>query len=157
MEGMRVKYIQIMSGKMEQFLTILQSMTEEVYRHLGAGFDESIYQSALAFELRQKGFYFQREVNIEIFYKGIPIGLDRPDFIIRPCNIGEVCIEEPIILELKAVERLNDNHRAQLRAYLVSIKHSSDPHLQTCKSGFLINFPKKDGKDPEIELITLSI
>lgn len=132
----------------------MEEIAKEIYSHLGAGFDESIYQSAMAYELRTRGFRFQREVNIEIFYKEIPLGFDRPDFILRPCQLEKLVIERPIIIELKAVDRLNDNHRAQLRAYLVSIKHSSDEELRSCQLGLLINFPKRGG-DPEIEPLAL--
>ncbi len=133
---------------------LMEEIAKEIYSHLGAGFDESIYQSAMAYELRERGFRFQREVNIEIFYKGIPLGLDRPDFIIRPCQVNGLLIEKPVIIELKTVEKLNESHRAQLRAYLVSIKHSSDRELRSCQSGLLINFPKKNGQ-PEIEPLIL--
>ncbi len=146
---MRSSLKYMVGAEMKELQNVLQDMAREVYTHLGSGFDESIYQSAFAYELRQRGFHFQREVNIEIFYKGIPLGLGRPDFIIRPCTVGALHIEKPIIVELKAVDRLNDNHRAQLRAYLISIKHSSDLELRTCIGGFLINFPK-NYREPEI-------
>ncbi|MDW8066064.1 MAG: GxxExxY protein [Aquificaceae bacterium] len=136
---------------------LIRDIAEEVYRNLGSGFEEHIYQSAFAYELRLRGIRFQREVHIEIFYKGIPLGMDRPDFIIRTCRIQELEIREPVIVELKTAEKLSDNHRAQVRAYLLSIKHSSDESLRMCSQGFLVNFPKKDGRSPEVELITLSI
>ncbi|MCS7171592.1 MAG: GxxExxY protein [Aquificaceae bacterium] len=137
--------------------SLIQGVAEEVYKNLGSGFEEHIYQSAFAYELRLRGIRFQREVHIEIFYKGVPLGMDRPDFIIRACKIPEFEISKPVIVELKAVEKLSDNHRAQVRAYLLSIRHSSDESLRACSCGFLVNFPKKDGKGPEVELITLSI
>lgn len=129
---------------------LLEEIALEIYNHLGAGFDEHIYQGAFAYELRQRGLRYQREVNIEIFYKGIPLGLDRPDFIIRPCKVEEFCVENPVLIELKAVDKLNENHKNQLITYLVSIVHSPDEELRSCKYGYLINFPKKNMTKPEI-------
>ncbi|MCS6958616.1 MAG: GxxExxY protein [Pseudanabaenaceae cyanobacterium SKYGB_i_bin29] len=132
---------------------LIQELANEVYSHLGAGFDEAIYQSALAYEMRKRQVSFQREINIEIVYKGVALGLDRPDFVIRPCKLGEIVLSTPIVLELKTVDSLSENHRNQVKAYLVSMKHSADPQLQSCKVGFLINFPKKEGKTPVLEVV----
>jgi GxxExxY protein len=95
----------------------------EVHNFLGNGFQEVIYQRALAYELQQKELLFSREKEQEIFYKDLPnpIGKRRADFI----------VEDKVMLELKAVIQLEDVHLAQalnyLRAYNLEI-------------GLLINF-----------------
>jgi GxxExxY protein len=53
----------------------------EVHRKLGNGFQEVIYQRALAIELEQKGLKFEREMDMEIFYKGQSVGTRRVDFL----------------------------------------------------------------------------
>ncbi len=101
---------------------VLQGAIFEVYRELGCGFIEAVYQEALAreFSIRNIPFMSQSEMTIE--YKGFILSqVYRPDF---------VCYEKRI-LELKAVKETNDEHKAQLHNYL----KVSKLHL-----GLLINF-----------------
>lgn len=96
----------------------------EVHRILGNGFQEVIYQRALAIEMSRQGLAFSREHEMQIFYKGYDIGTRRVDFF----------VEEKIMVEIKAVITLEDVHLAQainyLEAYGLSI-------------GLLINFGSK--------------
>ncbi len=101
---------------------VIQGAVFEVYRELGCGFIEAVYQEALAkeFSLRNIPYTTQSEMTIE--YKGFVLNqIYRPDF---------VCYEK-IILELKAVKETVDEHKAQLHNYLKVSKF----HL-----GLLINF-----------------
>lgn len=98
----------------------------EVHKFLGNGFQEVIYQRALAHEMKQAGLQFSRELEQEIFYKDLeqPIGTRRVDFI----------VEGKIMVELKAQKALEDVHMAQALNYLKVYK------LQI---GLLINFGSK--------------
>ena len=80
----------------------------EVHRILGNGFQEVIYQRALAIEMRLQGLSFSREMEMDIYYKDNHIGRRRVDFF----------VEETIMLELKAVKHLEDVHLAQAINYL---------------------------------------
>ena len=80
----------------------------EVHRILGNGFQEVIYQRALAIEMANQGLAFSREHEMDILYKGEHIGQRRVDFF----------VEEKIMLELKAVVQLEDVHLAQAINYL---------------------------------------
>jgi GxxExxY protein len=93
----------------------------EVHRHLGNGFQEVIYQRALAIEMQQQGLGFSREHEMQIQYKGIDVGTRRVDFF----------IEEKIMLEIKAVIQLEDVHLAQAINYL---------EAYGLEIGLLINF-----------------
>jgi GxxExxY protein len=92
-----------------------------VHNQLGNGFREVIYQRALEIELRDAGIDGLREQQIPIFYKNHAIGVRRADFL----------IDRRVLLELKAVIRLEDVHLAQALNYLVAY------NLET---GLLINF-----------------
>ena len=82
----------------------------EVHKFLGNGFQEVIYQRALAWELEKAGLSYAREIEQEIFYKELkePIGTRRADFV----------VEDKVLVELKAVIQLEDVHLAQVLNYL---------------------------------------
>ena len=98
----------------------------EVHKFLGNGFQEVIYQRALAWELKQAGLAFAREIEQDIFYKELPdpIGTRRADFV----------VEGKVLVELKAVIKLEDVHLAQLLNYLKAYRF---------EVGLLINFGSK--------------
>lgn len=93
----------------------------EVHRHLGNGFQEVVYQRALAIELGLRNIFFEREKEMALSYKGYDIGTRRVDFF----------IEEKIMLEIKAVVQLEDVHLAQAINYL---------EAYGMEIGLLINF-----------------
>jgi GxxExxY protein len=80
----------------------------EVHRILGNGFQEVIYQRALAKEMNLQGLSFSREHEMPIFYKDDQIGTRRVDFF----------VEGKVMVELKAVIQLEDVHLAQAINYL---------------------------------------
>ncbi|MDP1727210.1 MAG: GxxExxY protein [Bacteroidota bacterium] len=93
----------------------------EVHKILGNGFQEVIYQRALAIEMSSQGLAFSREHQMDIYYKQENIGTRRVDFF----------VEEKIMVELKAVIQLEDVHLAQAINYL---------EAYNMKIGLLINF-----------------
>ena len=96
----------------------------KVHSTLGNGFQEVIYQRALAIELEKQGLSFQREMEMPIYYEGIDIGRRRVDFF----------VEETIMLELKAVIKIEDVHLAQAMNYC---------QAYNLPIGLLINFGAK--------------
>ena len=93
----------------------------KVHSGLGNGFQEVIYQRALAIEMQKQGLRFARELTMALFYDNISIGSRRVDFL----------VEEKIMVELKAVIKLEDVHLAQGLNYLVAYK---------VDKGLLLNF-----------------
>jgi GxxExxY protein len=79
----------------------------KVHSTLGNGFQEVIYQRALSIEMERQGLGFQREMEMTIFYDGIDIGTRRVDFF----------VEDLIMVELKALIKLEDVHLAQAVNY----------------------------------------
>ncbi|KKR08268.1 MAG: hypothetical protein UT32_C0002G0031 [Parcubacteria group bacterium GW2011_GWC2_39_14] len=98
--------------------------TMEVHKYFGNGFQEVIYQRALAIEMRSRGLVFSREHEMDIYYKGTHIGTRRVDFF----------VEDKIMVELKAVITLEDVHLAQALNYL---------EAYNMEIGLLINFGSK--------------
>jgi GxxExxY protein len=96
----------------------------KVHSTLGNGFQEIIYQRALEIELKNSGLSFKKELEMPIFYLEERIGMRRVDFL----------IENSIMLELKALTKMEDVHLAQGLNYLVAFK---------VDKGLLINFGSK--------------
>jgi GxxExxY protein len=97
----------------------------EVQNELGIGFQEPVYQEALAIELKNRGVPFEREKELTITYKGIQLE--------KKYYADFVCYGK-IIVELKAVEEINNEHVAQVLNYL---------HATNIKLGYIINFGQK--------------
>ena len=96
----------------------------EVHKHLGNGFQEVVYQRALAIEMSMQGLFYDREKEMPLQYKGYEIGSRRVDFF----------VENKIMVEIKAVVQLDDVHLAQAINYLEAYGMSI---------GLLINFGSK--------------
>lgn len=82
----------------------------KVHRTLGGGFQEVIYQRALAIELERAKIEFARELEHPIFYDGIEIGTRRADFIVG----------RRVVVELKALVALEKVHIVQAKNYVVA-------------------------------------
>ena len=95
----------------------------KVHKELGPGFLESIYEEALKVELSKNELDFASQMEIQIEYLGVPVGLHRLDLL----------VQNEVIVELKAVKELADIHFAQLRSYLKATG---------IKVGLLLNFSK---------------
>ena len=80
----------------------------EVHRVIGPGYLESVYENALAVEFAQQGILFERQMPVDIEYKGVNVGQGRIDLLVA----GSV------ILELKAVDQYAPIHQAQVISYL---------------------------------------
>ena len=96
-----------------------------VHRELGPGLLESAYEACLAFELVERGLSVERQKALPVKYRGVNVD----------CGYRiDLLVEGKVIIELKAVERLEPIHEAQLLSYL---------KLSGCKVGLLINFNVK--------------
>lgn len=96
----------------------------KVHNKMGPGFQEVIYQRCLAIELERAGVAFAREQEQPVYYDGIQVGTRRADFV----------VENQVVVELKAVVRLEDVHLAQAKNYTVAYNFPL---------GLLINFGSK--------------
>jgi len=101
----------------------------EVHKTLGAGLLESAYEAALAYELTEQGFKFERQKPLPLQYKEVQIDCAyRLDFV----------VEKKIIVELKSVARHEPIFEAQLLTYM---------RLAHIHKGLLINFNSRWLKD----------
>ena len=102
----------------------------EVYKEMGCGFLEAVYQECMQKEFSKQEIPFQAQIELTLTYKTIKLHqVYKPDFI---------CFDK-IIVELKAVKVLTDEHRAQIQNYLKATG---------LKLGLLVNF----GHYPKVEI-----
>ena len=81
----------------------------EVHRAIGPGLLESAYEECLCYELSQCGLNFERQVPLPVVYKAVKLD----------CGyVLDIIVEDLVILEIKAVERIMPIHEAQLLSYL---------------------------------------
>ena len=98
----------------------------QVYNTLGYGFLEKVYENALAYELRKRGFKVTQQTPVTVFYDGVVVGE----------YFADLFVNDSVILELKVADAIAKNHESQLINYL---KASS------IDVGLVLNFgPKPD-------------
>jgi len=102
--------------------TLILDAAFEVHKTLGPGLPESSYEHCLAFELINKGLSVDVQKALPLVYKETKL----------ECGYRiDLFVENKIIVEVKAIEALNDIHLAQVLTYL---------KLTSCKLGYLLNF-----------------
>ena len=97
-----------------------------VQRILGKGLAEKVYENALCIELEEMGIPYVRQKELPVEYKGHNIGN----------YIADIVVDEKIILELKAVNAITQEHVAQTLNY-INLTHS--------KVGYILNFSQQEG------------
>ena len=105
-------------------LPTIKHLAADVCRTLGSGFDEKVYENAMAVGLRLAKIPYQAQKVVELTYKEHYVGEGYPDLIVR---LGR----ERLVLELKATQKLGEKEDQQIRNYL---------HILKIKRGLLINF-----------------
>ena len=93
----------------------------EVHRILGPGLLESIYEEALCHEFDLRGIKYQRQIDVDVFYK---------DWVIKGQRL-DLFVEEEVVVELKSLQTVPEFATAQILSYL---------HATRLKRGLLINF-----------------
>ena len=105
----------------ERTITAIIGCAIEVHRALGPGYLESIYKRAMIIEMASRGLSFEAERPVYVLYRGVRIPGQRVDLIVG----------DQVIVEMKAIVRVDDVHRAQVMSYMKTTG---------LRAGLLINF-----------------
>ena len=109
--------------------TILLDAAFQVHKELGPGLLESTYEACLSYEASERGLFIETQLPLPVIYKEVKL----------ECGYRiDLRAEKKVLVEIKAVEALNDVHLAQVLTYM---------KLSGCKLGYLINFNVKQLKD----------
>ena len=109
------------SPEVEAIVTKTIGCAIRVHRALGPGYTEGLYHDAFEIDLQQEGMQCEREVTLNLEYRGKPLRSQRIDLL----------VEKVLVVELKAVEHLTPVHQAQLLSYMKAGRF---------KVGLLMNF-----------------
>ena len=93
-----------------------------IHRHLGPGLLETVYESSIAWELKDRGLHVSQQQGIPLLYQNIPMGI---------AFYADLIVDDQIIVELKSVDAISPVHKRQLLTYL---------RLANKRLGLLINF-----------------
>lgn len=107
----------------------------KVHTELGPGLLESVYETAISYELRQKGYDIKNQVGVPMVYADIKM------------DVGfrlDILVNNLVIVEIKSVETLSDIHHKQLLTYL---------KLSNKKLGLLINFNSSSLRDSIVRIV----
>jgi GxxExxY protein len=107
----------------------------KVHSELGPGLLESVYETALTYELRQKGYNVKTQIGVPLVYADIKM------------DVGfrlDIIVNDLVIIEVKSVESLADVHHKQLLTYL---------KLTDKKLGLLINFNESSLKNSIVRIV----
>lgn len=118
-----------MKRKVNEITDIIIGAAISVHKELGPGLLESTYEACLTFELVEHKLKIERQKRLPVKYRGVQLD----------CGYRiDMFVEDQVVVELKAVEKLEPIHEAQLLSYL---------KLSGCEVGLLINFNVKMLKD----------
>lgn len=99
----------------------MENIIQEVFEEIGPGYTESVYHRAMEVALRQRGIEYDSEMVVPVCFRGHVVGNVRCDLVVN----------KELIVELKTVSRLSDDHRQQLKNYM---------KLLNMSQGLLVNF-----------------
>ena len=127
--------------EMDKIVDEVADCASEVYKTLGAGYEERIYEEAMAIEFRKRNLHYEIERDVEVFYKEEKVGVHRLDFIVMDAEL-----KHALVVELKSATRIAKSHIAQTASYLRTLK---------MQKGLLINFPYPQADKPEIKVVEI--
>lgn len=131
-----------MKKETEKLIKKVKKCAKDVYKELGAGWTESVYQQAMEVALREKGIDYEDQRVLPISYKNHIVGEGIPDLVIWT-KVGKKRIA--IVIDLKWEASVKEDHRAQVEKYIQELKKQVRPNEEVLNTGFVINFTKEKG------------
>lgn len=126
---------------MEKLIEEVMNCATEVYHVLGAGYEERIYEEAMAAEFRKRKIPYEIERDVEVFYKGEKVGVHKLDFIVM-----DIKMKHALVVELKSATVIAKSHIAQTASYLKTLNITQ---------GLLINFPYPQMDKPQMKVVEI--
>jgi len=132
-----------MNKEIENLIEKVKECAKEVYRELGSGWDEEIYQKAMEVALREKGIKYEAQRTLPISFDGYVVGKGFPDLIVW-FKKGKKKIA--VVIELKSISELNVDSQNQVERYMQELKKELKENEEIYPKGFVFDFTKASGK-----------
>jgi GxxExxY protein len=139
-----------MNKEIKSLIEKVKECAKEVYKELGSGWPESIYQNAMEIALREKGINYESQRILPISFKGYTIGESKPDLVVWLKSKNK---RMAIVIDLKWEPYVKEDHTTQVKKYIKELKKQVKSDEEVFDTGFIINFVKPTSKkiDEEIE------
>ena len=115
----------------------LKTFSKHVFSSLGAGFSERVYHNAMEVLIKKENIQYKSEQIIPVMFEGVEVGQVRADLV----------IDGKIVVELKSVRSIKDDHATQCAMYM---------KLLNIDSGLVINFPCSENEDVDFQELEAS-
>ena len=135
-----------MKKEIKKLINKVKKCAKEVYKELGAGWSEKVYQQALEVALRERGIDYEDQRVLPISFKGHVVGEGIPDLVVW-LNKGKKRMA--IVIDLKWEPYVKEDHRWQIKKYIQELKKQVRPNEKVFDTGFVINFTKGSAKKIE--------
>ena len=132
-----------MQKEIKNLIEKVKECAKEVYRELGSGWEEEIYQKSMEVALREKGIKYETQRTLPISYKGYVVGRAFPDLIIW-FEKGKKKVA--IVIELKSIQEINLDSQNQVERYMQELKKELKGNEELYPKGFVFDFTKPKGK-----------
>jgi GxxExxY protein len=113
-----------MNKEIKSLIEKVKECAKEVYKELGSGWPESIYQNAMEIALREKGINYESQRIIPISFKGYTIGESKPDLVVWLKSRNK---RIAIVIDLKWEPYIKEDHTAQVKKYIKELKKQVNP------------------------------
>jgi len=132
-----------MEKEIQKVIKMIKNCAKEVYKELGSGWNETIYQQALEVALREKRIDYEDQRVLPISFKNHVVGEGIPDLVVW-LKKGKKRIA--VVIDLKWEPYVKEDHRAQVKKYIQELKKQTRTNERVSDIGFVINFVKESGK-----------
>ena len=137
-----------MKKEIEKLIRNVKDCAKEVYRELGEGWPECVYQNAIEVALREKKISYENQRILPISFKGHIIGESKPDLVVWLKQSKRKRLA--IVIDLKWEPYFKEDHRIQIIKYIQELKKQVKKNEEVFDTGFVINFIK-EGASKKIE------
>jgi GxxExxY protein len=132
--------IHSMTTSVKSTISAIKACSKRVFKELGTGWQEFIYQNAMEVALRTEHIAYETQRNLPITFMGHVVGESKPDLIVWVTKGSK---KTAIVIDLKADSSIKEDHSVQVQRYIKELRKQVRKNQVVCSTGLLINFFKE--------------